>query len=365
MRDRSAVAAEHRTSSLKNTEVDMNLHRWTPAAPAVVAGLVLTFGIAAAQAATPLTRLNLDPTRTTVSGLSSGAYMAHQVHVAFSDHIAGAAMIAGGPYHCAEGKLETALARCMMPADGKQPDVPALVQAAKAMAEKGAIAPLAGLAGDPVLILHGRADRTVAESLSAATAAFYRDVAPKAKLHEDLARAFTHTFPTESAGVSCETATAPYIGHCGFDAAGEIFADLYGKPSHAAAADASGELRTFDQDAYRDHGTDAYLGSEGYVYVPKACAEGKRCALHIAFHGCQQYAGQIGDAFARETGYNRWADAYGVVVLYPQTRASMAPLNPKGCWDWWGYSGDAYDTRDGLQMRAVAAMSAALGAPLR
>jgi hypothetical protein len=30
--------------------------------------------------------------------------------------------------------------------------------------------------------------------------------------------------------------------------------------------------------------------------------------------------------------------------------------NPKGCWDWWGYSGDDNLGRDGKQMRAVRVM---------
>ncbi len=330
-----------------------------------ILALSLALGTASAHAAdAALPRLKLDPARTTVSGLSSGAYMAHQVHVAFSDHVAGAALIAGGPYHCADGKLETALARCMTPAEGKGPPVKALAQHAAQAAKAGRIAPLSGLAGDAVLVLHGKADKTVGESLSRDTAALYRELAPKAKLHEDLARGFTHTFPTESAGASCETATAPYVGKCGFDAAGAIFADLYGKPPHAAK-DAGGELRSFDQDAFRPDGADAFLGAKGYLYVPKACADGKTCALHVAFHGCQQNADTIGETFVKDAGYNRWADAYGVVVLYPQTRATMAPLNPKGCWDWWGYGGEAYDTRDGVQMRAVAAMADALGAPLK
>src|SRR5690606_22147213 len=163
-------------------------------------------------------------------------------------------------------KLETALARCMTPADGKGPDVKALAQHATEAAKAGRIAPLSGLAGDRVLVLHGRADKTVGESLSRDTAAFYRDLAPKAVLREDLARGFTHTFPTESAGASCETATAPYVGRCGFDAAGAIFAELYGKPPRAAK-EADGELRRFDQDAFRPGGADAFLGAKGYVYV--------------------------------------------------------------------------------------------------
>jgi len=327
--------------------------------------LSLALAGASAQAAdAALPRLKLDPARTTVSGLSSGAYMAHQVHVAFSDHVAGAALIAGGPYHCADGTLETALARCMTPADGKGPDVKALAHYATEAAKGGRIAALSGLSGDKVLVLHGKADKTVGESLSRDIAVLYRELSPKIVVHEDLDRGFTHTFPTESEGAACDTATAPYVGKCGFDAAGAIFADLYGKPPRAAK-EADGELRAFDQEAFRPDGTDVFLGAKGYVYVPKACADGKKCALHIAFHGCQQNADTIGETFVKEAGYNRWADAYGVVVLYPQTRATMAPLNPKGCWDWWGYGGGNYDTRDGGQMRAVAAMAQALGASLR
>lgn len=330
--------------------------------------LGLAVGARALAADAPLPKLKLDPARTSVSGLSSGAYMAHQVHVAFSDHIAGAAMIAGGPYHCAQGKLETALGNCMMPAPGKAPDVAALAGFASAQARAGRIAPLAGLAGDRVVILHGKADKTVADSLSADMASLYRALtasAPKSlALHEDRARDFSHTFPTADAGASCATSTPPYVGKCGFDAAGEIFAQLYGKPAHRVGA-AQGELRTFDQDAYRDKDADALMSAKGYLYVPKACASGTRCALHVAFHGCSQSADVVGEAFVHDAGYNRWADAYNVVVLYPQARASMAPLNPKGCWDWWGYSGEGYDTREGAQMRWLANASAALGAPLR
>ena len=68
--------------------------------------------------------------------------------------------------------------------------------------------------------------------------------------------------------------------------------------------------------------------------------------------------------FAKEIGLNRWADIYDLVVIYPQTRASFMPLNPKGCWDWWGYSGANYDTRDGRQLGWLANFTAALGIPL-
>jgi hypothetical protein len=43
----------------------------------------------------------------------------------------------------------------------------------------------------------------------------------------------------------------------------------------------------------------------------------------------------------------------------------MIPLNPKACWDWWGYSGSNYDTREGPQIKAMMAyVDALLLAPL-
>jgi hypothetical protein len=41
-------------------------------------------------------------------------------------------------------------------------------------------------------------------------------------------------------------------------------------------------------------------------------------------------------------------------VLYPQAEAS--PGNPNHCWDFWGYTGREYYSRDGKQMAAVKAM---------
>ena len=57
--------------------------------------------------------LNADLSQVTVSGLSSGAFMAHQLHVAFSDRIIGAGIIAGGPYGCSGGSSCQAVRACM------------------------------------------------------------------------------------------------------------------------------------------------------------------------------------------------------------------------------------------------------------
>jgi hypothetical protein len=45
--------------------------------------------------------INIDKHQITVSGVSAGAWLANQFHIAHSAKIAGAGMLAAGPYHCA------------------------------------------------------------------------------------------------------------------------------------------------------------------------------------------------------------------------------------------------------------------------
>jgi hypothetical protein len=101
------------------------------------------------------------------------------------------------------------------------------------------------------------------------------------------------------------------------------------------------------------------MAPEGWVYVPASCAEGSApCRVHVSFHGCRQGAAAVGDAYTAGAGFNRWAEANGIVVLYPQAQAS--PGNPRGCWDWWGYTGPLHATKDGAQPAAVHRMLLAL-----
>jgi hypothetical protein len=75
-------------------------------------GLALVAPAASAVAAPKLAEFNVAPGHVTVSGLSSGAFMAHQLHVAHSDIIDGVGIFAGGPYYCAEGSQTKATGRC-------------------------------------------------------------------------------------------------------------------------------------------------------------------------------------------------------------------------------------------------------------
>ena len=47
---------------------------------------------------------------------------------------------------------------------------------------------------------------------------------------------------------------------------------------------------------------------------------------------------EISDRFVTQAGYNEVAELNNIVILYPQAIATTVPLNPQGCWDWWGYT---------------------------
>ena len=109
-----------------------------------------------------------------------------------------------------------------------------------------------------------------------------------------------------------------------------------------------------DQTAYMGDETSIGLAATGTVYVPNACETGAGCRIHIAFHGCAQNEAAVGEAFTKNTGFARWADTNRLIVLFPQTESSA--LNPQGCWDWWGYTGRNFLTKDAPQIRAVRRM---------
>jgi poly(3-hydroxybutyrate) depolymerase len=333
-----------------------------------LAVMVIAASAHADDAVQPLPKLKLDPSRVAVAGLSSGAYMATQVQIAYPELFPNAALIAGGPYGCAKGQLQVALGSCMK--GEPAPDVAALVATAKQRAGSGQLGALKHLAHGRVYLLHGTQDAVVAPAVAEAGAHFYLALRSEPGLSglqvdDDGQRAFAHNLPVAASGDDCGKSVSPYLGHCSFDAAGAVFVHLFGPAPHAGAAEARGRLLRFDQDALKPQGADALLASSGYLYLPPDCAAGKRCGLLVAFHGCKQNADAVGQAFVKDAGFNRWADVYDVAVLYPQTRASFAPLNPQACWDWWGYSGSNYDTRQGVQLRWVVDAVKALGLPVR
>lgn len=291
----------------------------------------------------------------TVSGLSSGAYMAGQFHLAHADGVDGVALLAGGPYNCADNSLMTALGQCV-DKGGEKIDVKQLVANTKQRSSDGQLATFDSYSHDRVWLFHGTADKRVARNVADAAHQFYQQLSTTITVRYITDKSVAHVFPTQAQGGDCTESVSPFVSACQYDAAAELLSFLLPDQSSIASSGA-GQLMTFDQGKYASDNT---LADTGYVYVPANCKAGQICRLHIAFHGCQQNADSVGTAFVEKAGYNAWADTHNVVVLYPQTKASMMPLNPKACWDWWGYTGADYATKNGKQIQHVANMVKAL-----
>jgi poly(3-hydroxybutyrate) depolymerase len=307
-----------------------------------------------------LPKLPIDPGSVTVSGISSGGNMATQFHVAHSGLVQGAAVLAAAPYGCAEGSVRLALGRCMR----GEPEIPVarLVGQTRELARDGRIDAVAGLDADRVWLFHGSADPYVDTRVADALEAYYRDFVPAANLARVELAGASHTFPTARPDAApCNASEAPFLGACGLDGARTLLAHLYGELAPGRAARDAGLVR-FDQRGYAAAAGSAGLAEGGWLYVPEGCAAaaGGACRLHVVFHGCQQGGSFVGDAFVRGAGYLEVAEANRIVLLFPQVEKSLQPLNAFGCWDWWGYEGAEYATRDGGQVRAVRAMIADL-----
>ena len=323
---------------------------------------LITLLLAATQslAADRLPRLNIAPDSLTVSGISSGGYMAVQYQVAYSKSIAGAGVIAGGPWFCAQDTLSKALGECLKAAD-RAPDTAALVTAARTAAREQRIDDVAGLAGDRVWLFHGSRDETVGRPVTDALADFYAAFMDRKQIRYETNVPAAHGFPTLDAGIACSTASEPWINDCDYDAAGALLQQLYGPLAEPSKTN-GGKLIAFDQARYASATARSSLAPIGYAFVPAPCATGEQCRLHVAFHGCRQGTEVVGRAFVNDAGYNRWAASNRIIVLYPQAKKSLfMPMNPQGCWDWWGYTGPDYATRDAAQMSSVRQMIEALG----
>ena len=298
-----------------------------------------------------LPKLTLQPT-ITLSGLSSGAYMAGQYHLAFAEQVDGVAMLAGGPVYCAQNSLGLALEHCFNKASSA-PDMPAINNYLKDQQNQSNLAAVTALQQDKVWIFHGSKDATVYPGLAVTLKQQYQQwlAEPNIALVND--KAFGHTFPTDRTDLgNCEVSEPPFLASCNYDAAGAFLTFLLGK-QNPKSSHPSGQLLKLDQHQLSTIAKNT-LAQTGYLYVPKSCAAGQSCRLHVSFHGCKQNADSVGDAFVTGTGLNQYADTNQLVVFYPQTRASnINPFNPNACWDWWGYTGPDYATRSGIQLSAV------------
>ena len=331
--------------------------------PLRLAAAALALAGIAAHAASPLPALNVDKTKISVSGLSSGAFMANQLGYAYASTFMGVGVFAGGPYMCAGHANYTA---CMYNATISAGALSTMQSDLNNWSGTSNDA-LAAVARQKVFMWVGSADYTVGPNPMAAVKTQYtNNGVPAANLFYKQQSGAGHTFPTDFAGAgdnSCGTTASPYVSNCAYDGAGAMLAQFYGTLAARNDAPAAANYVQFDQTPYT--AGNPGMAATGWVYVPAACAGGAQCKLHVALHGCLQNYAQIGADFIQNTGYTRWADTNAIVVLFPQTQvdntsrataASGSLANPNGCWDWIGWYGTNFARQAGTQMAAIKAM---------
>ena len=302
-----------------------------------------------ASAAVNLPQLNIDKTQTTVSGLSSGGFMAVQLHVAYSATFKkGAGIVAGGPFYCAEGSITNATGRCMDSPSGIPTST--LVSTTNNWASQGSIDPVANLQNSKVYLFSGSIDSTVKPGVMDALKTYYNSFVPAGNVVYKKDIAAEHAMVTDDYGSACSVKGSPYINDCNFDLAGSMLAHFYG-PLNArnnAALPAENFIEFNQSQFITGHG----MAPTGWAYIPQACTTGTQCRLHVVLHGCQQNVTLVQQQYVRNTGYNRWADSNNIVMIYPQTSTQAT----NSCWDWWGYDSVNYAKKSGPQMAAIKAM---------
>jgi poly(3-hydroxybutyrate) depolymerase len=289
---------------------------------------------------------HLNAQSVTVSGLSSGAMMAAQMLVTDSTKIQGAGIVAGAPFDCAEGSLLQAY-QCMD--HPEQTDLAHLLEVTQNLARTRQIDPLVNLKNRYLYVFHGRKDSVVQPLSGQNTLNYFLSFMDASHIKTEFGLNADHGFPTPDRGHQCDVADTPWINNCNYDTAKNVLEQVLQrkltpgtqKKENLFKLDITGRLQV-----------GATMNTTAIAYVPADCRNaGARCDLHVVFHGCRQTLDEAGWDFILQSGYNDWAENNKIVILYPNIVKSF--FNPKGCWDWWGYTGPEYNTKNSPQIRSI------------
>ncbi|WP_018609057.1 extracellular catalytic domain type 2 short-chain-length polyhydroxyalkanoate depolymerase [Uliginosibacterium gangwonense] len=345
-----------------------------------IAAVYLAFGLAMpavvlADNVQKLPSFNVDISQTSVSGLSSGAFMSVQLGFAHSSIIKGVGVVAGGPYYCAQDNVSkatqictcTALLSSMCKNTPGATDINTLNAKVAQFSQSKAIDDPANVRQQRIYLYGGAKDVIVPPPVFDDLQKFYGNFADPANIQVAGSPDANHTMPTPGYGNECSKLGNPFISKCDSDTAGDILNWIYGSLQPAQTGTLKGRLLQFNQ---REFSPNMYMGgmdSTAWLYVPAPCDTGEKCKIHVVLHGCNQGQSYIptngsgengglyyGLQYVKDTGYNAWADTNNIIVLYPQ--AVVTATNPQGCWDWWGYADPNYATKSGGQIKAIRAM---------
>ncbi len=287
--------------------------------------------------------------------------------------------------------MYTAVSVCMKnPARAVMP-----VDAMAEFEKQNLINPLVSIRNQKILLYQGQNDSVVNPQMAEKLSEFYlqNGVSPQSLMQ--ITRPGGHNFPTDKVGLnSCATEKTPYVSSCNFNLAEKILAHLTGiKELKRTEIKASTELLKVVSQDRSGLTRPRSLAPYGYLAASEKCLKNPdSCHLHVALHGCemsdaydatfdsryvkaaragyyqmrtkansfqlsplpyieQKKNGMAGLKFAQASGYLDYVEANDLMVLFPQTDITELnyPLNPKGCWDWYGWTGADYATNRGVE----------------
>ena len=175
----------------------------------------------------PLKAYKIDPSSITVSGVSSGAYMAIQLQVAYSSVFSGAASVAGGTYWCAQGSPQKAQTDCM--SSPQNINSQEQIARAQTLAQQNQIDPLTNLASKRFYLYASPRDQRVNAQNTTKLTEFLTAFTAAGNIRTVNSPAAAHGFLTVNQGGACDIEMPPYILACNYDMAGDILQTLYGK----------------------------------------------------------------------------------------------------------------------------------------
>jgi poly(3-hydroxybutyrate) depolymerase len=320
----------------------------------------LTSTVPVSPAIARLRSYNIDPAKVFIAGISSGGFFGVQMDVAHSATFKGAAIYAGGVYYCALDNVATALVACG--GEGLYQSTLAESEAYMDLqSSKGTIDSERNLRRQPIYLWSGTADTVVKQAEMNDLQTEYEHYGANVFKYDNAFPA-EHGWESPDGSLPCGTAAEPYmiacdIGNRPYDSERTWLSEFFGPLRARNDGRLQGQLVHFDQTEFGAGATNS-MDTNGYAFVPRDCAQNRRCGLVVAFHGCLQTQADIGTAFVTESGIDEWADDNGIIVLYPYAiKSSTVPYNPQGCWDWWGYDNagtdTAYSTKNGVQIGIV------------
>jgi hypothetical protein len=282
----------------------------------------------------------------------------------------GAGIIAGGPYYCAQSQILVATTVCMN-ATPEPPSAPFLAAETVDLAAFGFIDSPSHLQSHRTYLFSGTGDTVVRQPVMLSLMQYYEQfVTNRGNIKSVFNVPSEHAMITYTYGNNCSDLGEPYINHCNapykIQLAHEVLKHIYPNLKYTDSAKETNRSNVFEFDQYQFISSGYGLQKLGYVYIPTRCqnpSSPTKCSIHVAFHGCLQGYHFVGDQFIMHAGYNDVAELNNIIVIYPQVAPSDIPLNPKGCFDWFGYTSfTEYHVKHGPQMNAIKRMIQFFGA---